>query len=482
MPRFQLYLARDSSNPKTPEEWATELYNAASDPNYVNNLAAITSLDTTHSKLNRLSMMLYALDPTKSYASDLTQLVLIQLRVIITENIGYFDPEILNDEKINSDVLGQLRDFLENGKVGSMGHEALEQWAKDYEAASTEIGINNFNEMQNWLLDVSKSGVSFVNNLYKSLKSPYWERLGKWQDNFAKSWPKTSAAFKFASKGMLTLFKGAAMGFAIMSFVGTIQNWDKASLSTKVATIASGLELVFKGISTMPGAFEALGKGINGIRNLGFRNEFDGVFNDLSMADLEMDLWDKEARGIDEELARLPEKENAGLNGVGKVVGEGAERAVEGEAQAVTRWTKMANISGKIGRALGIVAGAGVVVAMGIDLAKNWDTMSTLDKTLDIINIAAMGIGVIAEGMAFAGELGLIKLSEFMAETVIPVVGAVVAVIGLVVALVLIFTHKTPPPPDTPLDTYIKNTIVPFIKTLAQPSTDWLKENDEEKQ
>ena len=474
MPRFQLYLARDSSNPKTPEEWATEMYNAASDPAYVNNLAAITSIDTTHSKLNRLSMMLYALDPTKSYASDLTQLVLIQLRVIVTENIGKLDPEILTDEKINSDLLGQLRDYLDNGKVGSMGQEALEQWAKDYEAATKEIGINDFNLMQDWLLDVSKSAVSFVNNL---VKLPYWERLGQWQENFAKTWPKTGAAFTFASKGMVMLFKAASVGFAIMSFVGTIENWNKASLSTKVATIASGLELVFKGISMMPGAFEALGKGINGIRNLSFRIEFDNVFSDLSMSDLENDLWNQEARLLDSELAELPAEENVAARALAQVVGEGAEVAVEGEAQAVTRWTKMADISGKIGRAMGIVAGAAVVVAMGIELAKNWDTMSTVDKTLDIINIAAMGIGVIAEGIAFAGELGLLTLSEFIAETVIPVVGAVVAVIGLVITLVLIFTHKAPPPPDTPLDTYIKNTIVAFIQTLPQPSADWLKDH-----
>ena len=463
MPRFQPYLARDSSNPKTPEEWATELYNAASDPDYINNnIVHITNLETTHSKLNCLSMMLYILDPTKSYARDLTQLVLIKLRIIITENIGKLDPEIVNDEKFNSDVLGQLRDFLENGKVGSMGHEALEQWAKDYEEASKEIGIKDFDEMQDWWLDVSKSAVSFFNSLFQL---PYWKRLGNWQEQFEGLATKT-----FATKCMMMLCQGASMGIAIYSFVGTVKNWNKASLSTKVATVSSGLEIAFRGVSGATEVFDALARrGINGRQNLPARNQFDNALNNLEHAQDEIRVWGREVAINNSDSDSSDSFEDLAMDGAAEVVGEGEE--------AVTRWTTISKITGKIGRALGIVAGACVMIATGLDLAKNWDTMSTKEKTLDIINIAAMGIGMIAQGMALAGELKLIRLSDFMAETVVPVVGGFVAVVGFVIALVLIFTHKAPPPPDTPLDTYIKKTIVPFIQTLPQPSADWLKDH-----
>ena len=56
--------------------------------------------------------------------------------------------------------------------------------------------------------------------------------------------------------------------------------------------------------------------------------------------------------------------------------------------------------------------------------------------------------------------------------TVVPVIGEVAAIVGVVIAVVSMFIHRDPPP--TPAEQFVTDNSVPFVKGLSSPPQEWL--------
>ena len=63
---------------------------------------------------------------------------------------------------------------------------------------------------------------------------------------------------------------------------------------------------------------------------------------------------------------------------------------------------------------------------------------------------------------------------------VIPIVGQVCAVVGLIAAIIYGFLHKTPEDTRTPAEKYCDDRGGPYIDKLKVPSDEWLKEYHEQ--
>ena len=63
----------------------------------------------------------------------------------------------------------------------------------------------------------------------------------------------------------------------------------------------------------------------------------------------------------------------------------------------------------------------------------------------------------------------------FIESAIIPVVGIVCAIIGIVLVIISLFVHRDPPKPKpTKIDIYLTSTGKPFVDSLPAPSAKWL--------
>ena len=118
------------------------------------------------------------------------------------------------------------------------------------------------------------------------------------------------------------------------------------------------------------------------------------------------------------------------------------------------------SVSGEVIKGIGAAVGIGMTVSMALDLKNHWGDLNTVGKALDTIQVITTGLTVLCDlGEILAEsavEFSLFAVSEAVL-TAIPFVGAVLAVVGIVVMIVMEFegTEKTPVPPATPVETFI---------------------------
>lgn len=79
----------------------------------------------------------------------------------------------------------------------------------------------------------------------------------------------------------------------------------------------------------------------------------------------------------------------------------------------------------------------------------------------------------ISIGIGLLAEVGSLFLTSGVFAA-IPVVGTIASIVGIVIAVILIFIPKKKP--EVPLETFINNRCIPFINKLQSPSKEWLDE------
>jgi hypothetical protein len=128
---------------------------------------------------------------------------------------------------------------------------------------------------------------------------------------------------------------------------------------------------------------------------------------------------------------------------------------------------KKFNISGNLLRILNIALGIGLVVAMSFSLANDWGSMSDTGKVLGVLNIVVQSLTVLLDIADLAAEAGIFAVTETM-SVALPILGAVLAVIGIVLMLVQLFINffvARQPPPD-PIQDFIDDVGHALIKTF----------------
>ncbi|KPM39826.1 hypothetical protein AK830_g6732 [Neonectria ditissima] len=125
-------------------------------------------------------------------------------------------------------------------------------------------------------------------------------------------------------------------------------------------------------------------------------------------------------------------------------------------------------------KCVNIGIGIAFTISMSLDLKDNWDKYTDVGKALNVLQVAIQGLTVLVDAAILVGD-ALISAGLVAAEctmmVALPVIGAVLAVIGIVVMLVLSFLNVSKPtvPEDTPVEKFLKNTAHPLIDGLTPP-------------
>jgi len=153
----------------------------------------------------------------------------------------------------------------------------------------------------------------------------------------------------------------------------------------------------------------------------------------------------------------------------GKAVANAMKSAIVGDEVevAAARWSKIAEITGKMAKGMNLVALGAATVVSAMQVANDFSTdQSAALKAVDIMTTIADGVAFLAVGAEIgAAILGLELMSA------IPVIGEFAAVAGIILAVASLFIHRKPPP--TPQEVFVKEHSVPFGNGLVEPPSSW---------
>ncbi|XP_062503205.1 uncharacterized protein LOC134180135 [Corticium candelabrum] len=458
LPALQRYLNDN------PADWADKLYKYVSSTDYVNGLAVLTAV-SDNSQLNKLCMILYALAPGKSYATDLCARVLEVQTNYMRQHFGSLNAALM--KTIVPAIITKLVNLIDADDPSiKLSAQIKAEIVSQVRSAITESNSENAQAFVSKFQSLWEECAVFMS---ANRDQPVWQRLSDWWSKIGETYPKTT---KLGS-ALVTLFGHAVwittIGVSIMSLVVLGNNWNTFRTDQKVAIIAQGSAVLSDVIAKAEKAWNGLMDAFN------FEDmfTFESVFEAEDLQELWGHYMDETAVEYNAEMD-LGDLSHPGTGAAGAVAAE--------DVQAVRIWENF-SVAGKVARLTNVVAMGAAVVSMGFQVSEDFKTNQPIAiKVLDIINVVAAGIGFAAETIALAGELGAIALSEFIAGAVIPIVGAVVAIVGVIVSIVLMFLHKKSKPPDTPIDKWIKGTGVTFVNQLPTPNAVWQNQHKDSTQ
>ena len=250
---------------------------------------------------------------------------------------------------------------------------------------------------------------------------------------------------------------------SIASLATVFMNWDKATAGEKTEAIltciqcvaniaASAVKIYDIKVLIDPGA--SFDEKINSALRLRFDGEEMSTLKGLA-----------KAKGGSDEFVDA-------IEDIGKQYGTQISETT-GESAQVSKATKLFRIGEIFIRALNLLLMGFMTVMAAIEIAKEAKEGGyTTTVSLEIVSTTLMAVSCVCEAIAFAGDiLG-------MTCSVIPVIGAVAALAGIVFQIVANALRK----PINPIAEFVKNTLVPFLNELAIPSEQWVKDHKETKQ
>lgn len=448
VPELEDYLADN------PDKWAKDLYEYCIQPQTLNGLAMQNTLDG-RKRITQLCSLLHALDHEKridsgdknkiTYSTSLYKKVIDYRLNYIYANFTINDRDEFEEYMI--EFLKQyFTSLLEDGKWDGQIREAE---TADLKKLMDEFGTENVNELVDKIEDIISNSIDF---LLQCKNLPIPARL----DALSKKYP----VMKKISFG-LTL---GVYSIGFMLVIKSFTEWKELKPKEKVFVIASTLDLtasVVNDFAIYKSASKVTSGNATSIELKEFNTEIGERTSQLSLSDASNVVWEEihpESAGISEPSI---------LRG-----GEAAAEALAEEGgnieKAASKWAKVARITGPIAEGLTIFALGAACVLTALDVVNDFETgQSTLIKVLDIVETIATGIAFLAE--VGAGITGLVCEAVC---SVIPIIGVVATIIGVVIAIVTMFIHKDPPP--TPEEEYVRDNCIPFLDKLLKPSQEWL--------
>ncbi|OJI87346.1 hypothetical protein ASPTUDRAFT_116731 [Aspergillus tubingensis CBS 134.48] len=134
---------------------------------------------------------------------------------------------------------------------------------------------------------------------------------------------------------------------------------------------------------------------------------------------------------------------------------EGADKPPEnipaGGEEVAGKW----NVSGNAIKILNAFLGIGLVIAMTFSLVQDWDKLTTGGKIINTIALLSQTLTVVLDIVEVGSSIGLYTVTGVFA-TALPILGAVLAVLGVVMMLINLFANLFggSPPPD-PVQVFI---------------------------
>ncbi len=443
-----------------PEYWARQLYLYCINPATLNGLAAEDMASGGKGAINHLATMLHALSPTQtvkvgdrtvSYGVALYEMILNMKLIHVSKNFKATNKEDMA-EVLTMFFKQYFTELLDgSGNWDTSIRSAAE---KDLKAYMASEGIDTLDAKMVHMTAITSDLATLLVNMKSE---PITKRLA----DFAKVNPRF-AKFSKAMGGITTM---VVLCLGASTLMQTIQNWKHLTPVQKaqaITTIAYSVTKLFNKFALYKAAKKLTDPDSTP------SEQFDAA-EEISDAMGKQDLitpGDETTRISDPETGDLdaPLLTRAGQT-TANTVSEGEELEA-----ATTRWTEIADVSGGFAAALGALAMAGACVATGFQIANDFATDQPVAiKALDIVSEVSNGVAFLA-----TAGLGIAALAGAEVASCIPIVGAVAAVIGIVIAFALIFIHRKPPP--TPEETFVKDHCIPFLRSLAAPPEEWIKQ------
>ncbi|CAG8896706.1 unnamed protein product [Penicillium egyptiacum] len=467
-----------------PEKWAKDLHTELIDNRHLMEIWIDQPIQNGNNVVNKQCNILDALDPGQDWANQFfTEFMAVALEEGgSAANIDDSDQD--SQYKWVYDSMSDLIQAILNGDkwVSEDVRAALLQDINDFEVAN---GLNQQADAEQRAAAVLEKSTVFMRELCtwmsyigKGLQAAFGgSALFKWA---GEAFDKVSSKFLDKLPGVDKLkglssicMAGVSLASAAVSLWGLIENWDSMSDAAKAIVIIEVIGMVT----------DAAGKAIDAFKSFTSKPATTPA-DQINMEALNESL-SSEIRGSNEKLGNVAQ-EIAGDQDFRAAIGEGIHGdGVPIEGGANESWgqdvssiaedvppgyedaAKKFNISGNLLRILNIALGVGLVVALSFSLANDWSSLSDTGKVLSVLNVIVQGLTVLLDIVDFAAETGLLAVTGTM-SVALPILGAVLAVIGIVLMLVQLFINlfvARQPPPD-PIQDFIDDVGHSLIRTF----------------
>lgn len=437
-----------------PTQWAVDLYKFCTNKATLNGLAMQNTLDGRQ-RLTHLTTVLHILDPMGriekkngkkiSYATALYEEVMdCRLKYVISHSST-------SDQKDMAEFLTEFFKQYFNSIIagGKWNDHILAEAKKDLQEAMKEYQVDDANALAEKMGDIIANAVGLMVNR-KNIPLPM--RLRAW----ALENPKMARIIK---SGMgIGLY-----GYAIYSTTRTFMQWDVLKPEQKVQAVISVFDLtasMFNDYATY--------------RAMKTLTKLDSSTNALLEAVDQITLASEEVTTIevadgvtvmldaDMAVVNSPALARAGA------LASGAVQLSGDLNESASMWADIAKLSGGFAKGMSILMLGASCVVTGFQIANDFDTnQPTAVKVFDILEEVALGVAFLAEAGA-----GIAAMLAVEVCAIIPVIGTVALVVGVIVCFVLLFIHRKPPP--TPEEKFVDNHSAPFLASKVKPSQKWL--------
>ena len=449
VPELKPYLENE------PREWAGKLFNYCTTPFTLAGLALQNTLDG-RKRLTQLCSILHALDPKDSVeiksGDKVTYSTALYLKVTnfrLGEVMGNYTASDKQEyQEFLTEFMKQYIETMINGG-GSWSSEIRAKANEEIQNLKNELQVDSVQALTDALETIIADSLDTLLDLGKL---PVADRV----NTFLKNNPK----LKNIARGM-TL---ALYGLGAYLSIKTLFKWDTLETQEKVAAVAGTVDIVanvFNDVSK----WMAVDKVASAESTVGELIEADQAITESLRGGETIEAVGKAVVEIDEEMASV---KVPGLSKAGEVAGAAVAEAEGGVEAVSTVWTKISRVSDLFAKGMTIIAMGAACVCTAFEVAKDFETgQPTALKVFDILETVANGIAFLAEaGAGIAGLLGVEVCS------VVPVIGVVAAVAGIVFAFVTMFIHRKPT--KSPQEVYVEDNCIPFLKMLNDPPQKWL--------
>lgn len=446
------------------EKWAKALYEYCTDPLTLNGLAMQNSLGG-RKRLTHLCTVLQTLDSkgkinagkkTISYSTALYEKVIEKRLTDFTINSTLSDKEAFNE---------YLVEYFTN-YINSI-NDPSSSWSAEVRAKAKEelnqlrelIGAKTEEEFQANIRSIISNASGFIGNLTGN--NPMGMKIQNWAKDYASRSAGKAKAIKIGSIIGKTITMGV-YAFGVSQVIQAFMGWDKLSKAQQVSVVSTSVNIaasIFSDLAswryasvlaTKTEKFTEIVEAVNYIE--------DGVWRQADFTQfMETEALDMSEVG-----------ESPTLIQAGKTVAEGVNEYEEISA-SVAKWSKISTVGEIAARGFGIIALGAAAVVTGFSIADDFASGQPASVlALDIISEISTAVSFIVEvGSGIAAIAGVEILSA------IPVIGgAIAAVVGVLVSIIMLFIHRNPPP--SPVELYVKNVCIPFLNNLPLPSKEWL--------
>ena len=234
--------------------WAEKLYEKLNDTSVLNALALATDVTQTMTIVQKQSMVLYCLAPSKDYGPLFYKKVLM---VRLNEMTSYFDGSNSSAEEMKesfSDIIHQLvLKILSGGD--STTQELTASLSTQLNTAAQEMNIDSTDTGEQFASDVTSYVQDFISevcDLYAAKSDQSWDKLVSSIKEWQESNPVESGIAEFFGVAMCSALWVAGIYFTIKTFM----DWDSLEPEEKVQLIADSVDVALNTFSSIPDFIE----------------------------------------------------------------------------------------------------------------------------------------------------------------------------------------------------------------------------------